>query len=241
MNFSIPSTTFPLFARYLTGIVVVSVGATFGIQSAVGAAPYDALLVTLTDRFGTPFWVTAWILQAVWISLILWGGGRINIGTVLHSLSFGPIMAVTLEIIPEAQGLVASMLYLAAAVGGIAAGLWLYLGSGFIAGMVDTLFETLSSRGGWRATGIRTLFDATCCAVAWVGAGPVGVGTVVIALGVGPLLGAMASGLLRPASWRGIPLGRTRVTTAPLLELVDTTEYRIFPGSMAEIHPPTTG
>ncbi|MGH8912676.1 MAG: YczE/YyaS/YitT family protein [Acidimicrobiia bacterium] len=236
MTFALPRTTLPLFARYLAGIVVVSAGATLGIQSAVGAAPYDALLVTLTDRFGVPFWLTAWILQAVWITLILRAGGRFSIATLLHSLSFGPIMAVMLAIIPEAESLLASSFYLAASVVGMAVGIWLYLGSGFIAGMVDTLFETVSERGRWRPTGIRTTFDVACCAVAWIGTGPVGVGTVVLAFGVGPLLGVIDSGLLRPASWRGIPLGRARGTVAPApMDLVDTTEYRLFGAGMTDL------
>ncbi|HJR93648.1 MAG TPA: hypothetical protein VJ938_14510, partial [Acidimicrobiia bacterium] len=92
MTFSVPRISLLQFARYLAGVVVVSFGATLGIQSALGAAPYDALLTTLTERFGVPFWLTAWILQGVWISLILRAGGRFSIGTLLHSLSFGPIM-----------------------------------------------------------------------------------------------------------------------------------------------------
>jgi uncharacterized membrane protein YczE len=125
-----------------------------------------------------------------------------------------------------------SALYLATAVVGIAVGIWLYLGSGFVQGMVDTLFETVSARAGWRPAGLRTVFDVTCCAIAWVGAGPVGIGTLVTALGVGPMLNAIDSGLLRPASWRGIPLGRARLS--PPLELVDTTEYRIISTGLVE-------
>lgn len=222
MIFALPRTTASQFARYLAGIFVVSLGATLGIQSAVGAAPYDALLVTITDRFGLPFWATAWVLQSVWVTLILRAGGRFSIATLLHSLAFGPIMGVMLTLVPQAGSLLASSLYLAGAVGGMAVGIWLYLGSGFIAGMVDTLFETLSERGRWRPTGIRTTFDIACCAVAWIGTGPVGVGTVVLAFGVGPLLGVIDSGLLRPASWRGIPLGRAK------MDLVDTTEFPAF-------------
>jgi hypothetical protein len=238
MTFALPRTSLSKFARYLAGIFVVSLGATLGIQSAVGAAPYDALLVTITERVGVPFWLTAWILQAVWITLILRAGGRFSLGTLLHSLSFGPIMGVMLAMIPEAESIVASSLYLAGAVVGMAVGIWLYLGSGFIAGMVDTLFETLSSRGGWRSTGIRTTFDVACCAIAWIGAGPVGVGTLVLAVGVGPLLGLLSTDLLRPASWRGIPLGRARSAGAPPVDLVDTTEYRLLPLGVPEADRP---
>lgn len=234
MTFSFTRPTLPQFARYLLGIVVVSIGASVGIQSAVGAAPYDALLVTLTERVGLPFWATAWVLQAVWISLILSAGGRFSFTTVLHSLSFGPIMGFFLSVIPVAPNLWVSIGYLAVAVIGMAAGIWLYLGSGFVQGMVDTLFETVSVRAGWRPSGLRTVFDITCCAIAWVGAGPVGFGTVVLALGVGPILGVMDSGLIRPASWRGIPLGRARLATSTPVELVDTTEYRALSTGLPE-------
>ena len=238
MTFALPRTTLSKFARYVAGIFVVSLGATLGIQSAVGAAPYDALLVALTERFGVPFWLTAWILQAVWIVLILRAGGRFGVGTLLHSLSFGPIMGVMLELTPKAQTIGASSLYLGGAVVFLAIGFWLYLGSGFIAGMVDTLFETLAGRGGWRPSGLRTTFDVACCAIAWIGSGPVGIGTLILAFGVGPLLGVISSGLLRPASWQGIPLGRTRSAGAPPVDLVDTTEYHLLPLGVPETDRP---
>lgn len=225
MNLTLTRPSLRQFARYLAGIVVVSTGATLGIQSNLGAAPYDALLTIITDHTGMPFWLTAWVLQAVWITWILRAGGRFDLGTLLHSLSFGPIMSVMLGVVPQATTTLASVVYLVAAVTGMALGLWLYLGARFVAGMVDTLFETLVRRHGWHAAAVRTVFDASCVAIAWVGAGPVGVGTVVLALGVGPLLSALDAGLLRPATWRGIPLGKPKPVA---LELVDTTEYQVF-------------
>lgn len=227
MTLSLPHPTWLQFARYLLGITVVSAGATLGIQSGVGGAPYDALLATITDHTPVPFWATAWLLQGVWIMAILRMGGRFGVGTLLHSLSFGPIMSVALGVVPVADSTLESVLYVAGAVFSIAVGLSLYLGAGFVAGMVDTLFEVTAARKGWRPALIRTSFDAACVGVAWAGSGPVGVGTVVIALGVGPLLGLMDSGLLRPASWRGIPIGGRRPDPVTL-DLVDTTEYRVF-------------
>lgn len=227
MKFSFPRPNLIQFARYLTGITVVSIAAALGIRSGLGAAPYDALLATISDVTGTPFWLAAWSLQGVWIAMALKMGGRFDLGTVLHSLTFGPIMTVVLLALPEAEALWLSLLYLLGAVGGIAAGLWLYLGAGFVAGMVDTLFETMSVTRGWRPVAIRTSFDIACCGLAWVGTGPVGLGTLAIALGVGPLLGALDRGMMRPGSWRGIPLGGRRPVPFTL-ETVDTTEYPIL-------------
>ena len=167
MNLSFPRPTLLQFARYLLGITVVSAGATLGIQSGVGAAPYDALLATITDHTSIPFWATAWLLQGLWIWSILRMGGRFSLGTLLHSLSFGPIMSVGLGIIPMADSTLASVLYVVGAVLGIAIGLSLYLGAGFVAGMVDTLFEVTAARKGWRPAAIRTSFDAGCVAAAW--------------------------------------------------------------------------
>lgn len=230
MNSTLPRPDIAHLARYLVGITVVSVGAAFGIRSGLGAAPYDALLATVSDSFDVPFWAAAWALQGAWITMVLKMGGRFDLGTVLHSLTFGPIISLALLIVPAAPALWLSVVYLMAAVGGIAVGLWLYLGAGFFAGMVDTLFETVTAKRGWKPVAVRTTFDVGCCALAWLGSGPVGLGTVAVALGVGPLLGALDSGLLRPGSWRGIPLGGRRSVPVPVeLELVDTAEYRILP------------
>lgn len=227
MNFSLPRPNLVQFARYVAGVTVVSIAAALGIRSGLGAAPYDALLATASDLFDVPFWTAAWAFQALWIGVVLRSRGRFDIGTILHSLTFGPIITAVLLVLPKAEGLWPSLLYLGGAIAGIAAGLWLYLGAGFVAGMVDTLFETLAVTRGWKPVAIRTTFDVACWGLAWAGAGPVGFGTLAIALGVGPLLGALDRGLLRPGSWRGIPLGGRR--PAPFtLEIVDTTEYPVL-------------
>lgn len=227
MQLTLPRPTLFQLVRYLSGIIVVSVAASLGIRSGLGAAPYDALLATLSEISGAPFWLAAWILQGVWVALVLRMGRRIDVATLLHSLTFGPIMSAVLAVLPAASEPWLSALYLIGAVAGIAAGLWLYLGAGFVAGMVDTLFETVSLTRRWRPVTIRTSFDVACCALAVAGSGPVGLGTVVLALGVGPLLSAFDHGLLRPGSWRGIPLGGRRPEPFSL-DLVDTTEFPLL-------------
>lgn len=200
--------------RYLTGVVVVCFGASLGILSGAGAAPYDAFLVTLVERFAVPYWVVAWGMQLVFIAALLRLHRRPKPSQIAHSLMFGPVITAMLEVLPAAPSAAWSAVYVAAAVPILAVGIWLYLGAGFFQGLLDSVFESASVRFRVPSTSLRLAFDVAVLAYAWMGYGPVGWGTVVIAFGVAPLLSVLNSrGLSVPSSWRGIGL-RSRIVSA---------------------------
>lgn len=194
--------------RYFIGVIVVSIGAAVGIKSGLGAGPYDAMLMTLSEKVGLPFWLCANLLQVLWMGILWRTGAKIGPGLIFHSLIFGPVISVAMAIIPNPANLVFEIAYMAAAVVLLAAGIRIYLTAAFVAGTLDQLFEKVGERGNWKPAKVRTVFDIAICAYAWMGGGPVGVGTLAVTFGVGPLLSAMDSGLIKPASWRGIGLGK---------------------------------
>lgn len=191
---------------YGVGVLLVSVGAAFGLRSGIGGGPYDALLVTLSERTGLGLVMVAWGLQILWGFVAFRLGARLTVGAVVHSLLFGPLINLALGVLPEAGSFLAGLGYVGLAVAGMALGLHLYLGAAYLSGILDTAFDMASGRFRVSDAALRRIFDVGCVAYAWIGDGPVGVGTVIMALSVGRVLGWMRRGSPTPRSWRGISL-----------------------------------
>jgi len=67
----------------------------------------------------------------------------------------------------------------------------LYIGAGLGPGPRDGLMTGLVARTGWSVRLVRTGIETTVLAVGWLLGGTVGVGTLVYALGIGPLVQLM--------------------------------------------------
>ena len=64
----------------------------------------------------------------------------------------------------------------------------MYIGAGFGPGPRDGLMTGLHARTGWSLRGIRTVIELSVLAIGWALGGTVGVGTVLYALTIGPLI-----------------------------------------------------
>jgi uncharacterized protein len=191
---------------YVVGVLLVAVGAALGLRSGIGGGPYDALLVTLSERLGLGLVAVAWGLQVMWGLVATRLGARLTVGAVVHSLLFGPLIHIALGLLPEAGSIAGGLVYVGLAVAGLSVGLHLYLEAAYLSGILDTVFDSASVRFRVSDATLRRTFDVGCVAYAWIGDGPVGIGTVVIALSVGRVLGWMRQGSPTPGSWRGIGL-----------------------------------
>lgn len=64
----------------------------------------------------------------------------------------------------------------------------MYIGAGFGPGPRDGLMTGLHARTGWSLRGIRTAIEVSVLLIGWLLGGKVGVGTVVYAFAIGPLI-----------------------------------------------------
>lgn len=157
------------------------------VRAELGLASWDVLHQGIAQRTGWPFgWVvigTAALVMLAWLPL----RQRPGFGTVCNVLQVGLGAEVGLWLLPEVDGLLVRGALLLAAVGlnGIATAL--YIGAGFGPGPRDGLMTGLAARG-HSIRVVRTTIELTVLVAGWLLGGTVGVGTLLYALTIGPIV-----------------------------------------------------
>jgi uncharacterized membrane protein YczE len=131
-------------------------------------------------------------------------------------LLVGTSMQVTLALVPPIGGLVAQIGVLIAGIVLVAIASGLYIGARFGPGPRDGLMTGLHARLGWPLWLGRAVVEISVLIIGWLLGGTVGIGTLVVAACIGPLVHA-AVPLLDTASRR--PRRQTTDVPSVLAEL----------------------
>lgn len=176
--------------KLLVGLVLFGVGLWLGLVAELGVGPWDVLTGGLSQQLGTPFGRTAIGISVVVLLIGLAAGVRPGVGTLLNVLVIGAVIDVLLATpllaglgsAPVALRLVVTLLGIAC----VAAGSALYLGAQLGPGPRDGLMVAIHLRTGWRVGTARAVLECGVLVVGVLLGGPVGIGTVLFALGIGP-------------------------------------------------------
>ncbi len=180
------------FVQLLAGLLLY--GATMGmmVRAVLGLDPWDVFHQGVTAWFDQwiPLSYGAVITLVSVVVLLLWIPlrQRPGIGTIANAAIIGFTTDATLAVLPELTNLPARIALMTAAVVGNAVAGALYIGAGLGPGPRDGLMTGLVARGVGSIRVVRTTIELTVLAIGWALGGVVGVGTVLYALSVGPLL-----------------------------------------------------
>lgn len=174
-------------ARCAFGLFLFGLGITFFIRAQLGLAPWDVFHTGVSDKtdvaVGTIIIVVGVFLLLLWIPL----RQRPGVGTIMNALEIGLVVNLTKPIIGEPDHIVGRLGLMVAGLVIVGLGSAIYIGSGLGAGPRDGLMLGLSTRG-ISIRLARTLIELTVLVTGIVLGGPIGLGTVAFALGIGPLV-----------------------------------------------------
>ncbi len=165
-------------------------GASMGLQirAGLGLDPWDVFHQGVSEKtglsFGTIVIITGAVVLLAWIPLRQMPG----IGTISNVFVIGFAVDATLALMPELDLLGAQLSLLAISVILNAIAGAAYIGAGLGPGPRDGLMTGLVRRTGGSVGRIRTGIELSVLAVGFALGGTVGLGTVVYALSIGPLL-----------------------------------------------------
>lgn len=185
-------------ARLLVGLGLYGAAIALMLRAHIGVGPWDVLSQGVAGVTGLPFGV---VTNGIGVLLLLaWWPlrQRPGIGTLANVLLVGSSAQVVLDLTRPVDGLVAQALLLLGGMVLLAVATAVYVGAGLGAGPRDGLMLGLHRRLGLPIQVARALVEGTALLAGWLLGGNVGIGTVVFAVGVGPLC-ALAIRLLAPA------------------------------------------
>lgn len=174
-------------ARCAFGLFLFGLGITFFIRAQLGLAPWDVFHTGISDKtdvaVGTVIIVVGIFLLLLWIPL----RQRPGIGTIMNAIEIGLVVNLTKPMIGEPDHIVGRLALMLAGLVIVGFGSAIYIGSGLGAGPRDGLMLGLSERG-ISIRLARTVIELTVLVTGIVLGGPIGLGTVAFALGIGPIV-----------------------------------------------------
>jgi uncharacterized membrane protein YczE len=179
-----------LLARRLVqlyaGLVLYGVSMSLQVRAGLGLDPWDVFHQGLSEHVGLRFGTTVIVVGAAVLLLWIPLRQRPGLGTVSNVVVIGLAVDVSLDALPAPHALPARWAFLVAGVvlNGVAIGC--YIGAGFGPGPRDGLMTGLAARGRSIRV-VRTGIELTVLAVGFLLGGSVGIGTLVYAVGIGPL------------------------------------------------------
>lgn len=174
------------WTQLVVGLLGYAISVVLMLQSGLGLGPWDAFHVGVRNLIGIP------VGQAsIYVGLLLvigtWFiGVRPGVGTIANMILIGVFVDLLLPLVPAAPGFVWGLIYFIPAVLCCGFSTGLYIAARLGKGPRDGLMIGLSERTGWPVQRVRTLIELSALAGGWLMGAPIGLGTLIFALGIGP-------------------------------------------------------
>lgn len=175
------------YAQLFPGLVGCGVGLALMVEARLGLGPWEVLHQGISERTGIGIGrcgvLVGLVVLLAWIPI----RQRPGPGTIANVVLIGLTIDATIDVLPTPDALSTRVALFAAGLAILAVGSGLYIGAGLGAGPRDGLMTGLAARG-HTIRSVRTVLEVSALGFGWLLGGQVGVGTVVFALGIGPLV-----------------------------------------------------
>jgi uncharacterized membrane protein YczE len=175
-------------AQLFAGLALYGVSMAFFVRGRLGVMPWDVLHQGLVRwvpvSLGTMTILVGAAVLLAWIPL----RQRPGLGTVSNVVVIGLVVDAALRALPapQALGWRAAFVVLGVTLNAVATAA--YIGAGMGPGPRDGLMTGWVARTGWPVRRVRTAIEVAVVAGGWLLGGNFGAGTLVYAIGIGPLV-----------------------------------------------------
>ena len=187
---TVPAVTFDRLWRLNLGLVLCGLGIASMVVADLGLGPWDVLHQGISSRtpipIGTVGILVGLLVLLGWLPL----RERPGTGTVLNVIVIGVVIDLTLLVLPVPSALWVRVVAMLAGPVLFAVGSGFYIGAGLGAGPRDGLMTGMSRRYGWAVGPVRLGIEVVVLVVGFLLGGTAGVGTLVFATTIGPMVAA---------------------------------------------------
>jgi uncharacterized membrane protein YczE len=178
----------------LVSVPIMALGIAFFTQSGMGLDPFNGMNMGLSIRLGVSYGIVQMVVNAMLLIVMLLVARRdIHVGTLVNLVGLGFIvdfyLSIFARVFPEDIGLWGNVALMMAGLVVICFGAALYLRAELGIAPYDSMVFTFQRKTGWSYRVCRVILDVVCVVFGLLlGGGVVGVGTVVAAICIGPLV-----------------------------------------------------
>ena len=176
---------------FIIGLMVLALGISLTIKGKfLGIGPWDVFHYGLFSKFG--FTIGTWSIISGLLLLFIssvFNKAWPKIGSFLNMMLLGLFIDLFNWMLPDMDNSVAATIAFIIGVGLMGYGIGLYVSADFGAGPRDSFMILIVDKTGWSIPLVRNGIEVIVFLVGWMLGGPVGIGTLFIAFGLGPILG----------------------------------------------------
>jgi uncharacterized membrane protein YczE len=178
-----------LLGSLLPGLLLYGASDALMVLAGLGLGPWDVLHQAISDHTGWSFGVAVVAVSFAVLVLAAVLGQRPGIGTLMNALIVGSSFDLfdRLNLAPHLHGGVSGVALDVAGIAVIGVASALYIGASFGAGPRDSLMLAIVHRGP-RISVASWAIQIGALSLGFALGGPVGIGTVLFALGLGPAI-----------------------------------------------------
>ncbi len=175
---------------FIAGIIVLSLGVALTIKGqTIGVGSWDVLHIGLYKNLGLTIGAWSIIIGLIILAIDSMLSKRLpKIGTYLDMFLTGIFIDIFLYVLPNAHNLLEQTLSFVVGIVLLGIGCGMYMVANLGVGPRDTLMLLLVRRLGWSVNRARTTMEVSVAVVGFILGGPVGIGTVFMAFGLGPVV-----------------------------------------------------
>lgn len=171
----------------LLGMAGLGLGIALTVRADLGLGPWDVLHQGIAQRTGVGIGVAGILVGMVVLVIAYPLGARIGVATIINVVLVGLVVDGALAVLPDVKPVAVRVVLLMVGVTSGGLGTALYLVPGLGAGPRDGLMTALAARGP-SVRFVRTGIEVSALSLGMALGGSVGLGTVVWALLVGPVV-----------------------------------------------------
>ncbi|CAM5194414.1 Membrane protein YczE OS=Ureibacillus acetophenoni OX=614649 GN=SAMN05877842_10626 PE=4 SV=1 [Ureibacillus acetophenoni] len=171
------------WAFFLVGIIVLSLGISMVIKGAVGTSAWDVLHIALFENFGLTIgtWNIITGLLVITFTSIM-AKSLPKMGTWINMVMCGVFIDFFYWLLPVAPSLIIQIIYFLLGILVLGFGCGMYIAPNLGAGPRDSLMMLIVEKFGGSIKVARMSIELAVALIGWILGGPLGVGTVIIAI-----------------------------------------------------------
>ncbi len=173
--------------RVAVSFVFVAIGVATLIQSGLGVAPFDVLNTGVAETFGIPVGVAFLVNAAICYALGVLLGGKVGWASLIGTIVISPLLQLSLAIIPDPDALAIRIPMFVAGLVVLTTAICLVISTEMGAGPTEVVMLGMVARG-MSVHRSRWIIDGLAFVLGVALGGAAGVGTIVIAFALGPMV-----------------------------------------------------